>query len=52
MMYDDINMWCFSLKIYFVTRSNLQEASVDWFKLTSEILNINGNIILAKTSCG
>ena len=47
-MYDDINMWCFSLKIYFVTRSNLQEASVDWFKLTSEILNINGNIILCE----
>ena len=47
MMYDYINMWCFSLKIYFVLliRSNLQESSADWFKLTNEILNIKGNII-------
>ena len=26
--------------------ANLQESSADWFKLTNEILNIKGNIIL------
>ena len=26
--------------------TDLQESSADWFKLTNEILNIKGNIIL------
>ena len=29
-------------------KSNLQESSADWFKLTNEILNIKGNIILCE----
>ena len=28
--------------------SNLQESFADWFKLTNEILNIKGNIILCE----
>ena len=30
--------------------TNLQESSADWFKLTNEILNIKGNIILCEVS--
>ena len=38
----------FLLKFILLLRSNLQESSVDWFKLMNEILNINGNIILCE----
>ena len=33
--------------MYFVN-IKLQESSADWFKLTNEILNIKGNIILCE----
>ena len=48
MMYDYINRWCFSLKIYFVNKVKSAVTSADWFKLTNEILKVKGNIILCE----
>ena len=50
-----INVWCMIILIWgvFLEKfvlliSNLQESFADWFKLTNEILNIKGNIILCE----
>ena len=42
-----INVECPHRKILLLIGINLQE-SADWFKLTNEILNIQGNIILCE----
>ena len=53
-----INIWCIIILIYvflskciLIMRTNLQESSADWFKLTNEILIIKGNIILCGVPC-
>ena len=39
---------CLNPKCILLMGTNLQESSAGWFKLTNEILNIKGNIILCE----
>ena len=45
MMHNCMNIWCFTLTIYFVNGDKSAETFCRLVKLTSEILNVKGNII-------